>query len=40
MISVLYPQEKRSMIMGTWNISIPLGSAFGKVEKIKLEIEG
>lgn len=29
MISGLYPQEKRSMIMGIWNISIPLGSALG-----------
>ena len=29
MISGLYPQEKRSMIMGIWNISIPHGRALG-----------
>lgn len=29
MISGLYPQEKRSAIMGIWNASIPLGSAVG-----------
>jgi len=29
MISGLYPQEKRSQIMGIWNASIPLGSAVG-----------
>ena len=29
MISGLYPQEKRSGIMGIWNASIPLGSAVG-----------
>ncbi len=29
MIAGLYPQEKRSAIMGIWNASIPLGSAVG-----------
>jgi len=29
MISALYPQEKRSWMMGLWNASIPLGSAIG-----------
>jgi MFS family permease len=29
MMSALYPQEKRSMMMGLWNASIPLGSAIG-----------
>lgn len=29
MIAGLYPQEKRSQIMGIWNASIPLGSAVG-----------
>jgi MFS family permease len=29
MISAMYPQEKRSRMMGLWNASIPLGSAIG-----------
>jgi len=29
MISAMYPQEKRSWMMGLWNASIPLGSAIG-----------
>ncbi|HUW93323.1 MAG TPA: MFS transporter [Bacteroidales bacterium] len=29
MISGLYPQEKRSKMMGLWNASIPLGTAIG-----------
>lgn len=29
MISALFPQEKRAMVMGIWNSSIPLGSALG-----------
>jgi predicted MFS family arabinose efflux permease len=29
MISGLYPQEKRALMMGLWNASIPLGSALG-----------
>jgi MFS family permease len=29
MISAIYPQEKRSWMMGLWNASIPLGSAIG-----------
>jgi MFS family permease len=29
MIAALYPQEKRSWMMGLWNASIPLGSALG-----------
>ena len=29
MMSALYPQEKRSLMMGLWNASIPLGSAIG-----------
>jgi MFS family permease len=29
MIAGLYPQEKRSWMMGLWNASIPLGSALG-----------
>jgi MFS family permease len=29
MIAGLYPQEKRSWMMGIWNASIPLGSALG-----------
>jgi MFS family permease len=29
MISAIYPQEKRSSMMGLWNASIPLGSAIG-----------
>ncbi len=29
MLSGLYPQEKRSRMMGIWNASIPLGSAVG-----------
>ncbi|NVO21452.1 MAG: MFS transporter [Bacteroidetes bacterium] len=29
MISALYPQAKRSWMMGLWNASIPLGSAIG-----------
>ena len=29
MISAMYPQEKRSWMMGLWNASIPLGSAMG-----------
>ena len=29
MIAALYPQEKRSWMMGLWNASIPLGSAIG-----------
>jgi len=29
MMSALYPQEKRSWMMGLWNASIPLGSAIG-----------
>lgn len=29
MIAGLYPEEKRSRIMGLWNMSIPLGSAVG-----------
>lgn len=29
MLSGLYPQEKRSFMMGIWNASIPLGSAVG-----------
>ena len=31
MISALFPQKKRAMIMGIWNASIPLGSAIGIV---------
>jgi len=31
MISALFPQEKRALIMGFWNMSIPLGSALGMV---------
>lgn len=29
MISALFPEEKRSAVMGIWNASIPLGSAAG-----------
>jgi MFS family permease len=29
MISAMYPAEKRSRMMGLWNISIPLGAAIG-----------
>jgi len=29
MLSAMYPQEKRSRMMGLWNASIPLGSAIG-----------
>ena len=29
MIAGLYPEEKRSRMMGIWNMSIPLGSAVG-----------
>lgn len=29
MISAMYPEKKRSWIMGLWNASIPLGSAIG-----------
>ena len=29
MISAIYPQEKRSWMMGLWNAAIPLGSAIG-----------
>jgi MFS family permease len=29
MISALFPQKQRSMVMGLWNASIPLGSALG-----------
>ena len=29
MISAMYPQEKRSWMLGLWNASIPLGSAIG-----------
>ncbi len=29
LISAMYPQEKRSRMMGLWNASIPLGSAIG-----------
>jgi len=29
MMSALYPQEKRALMMGLWNASIPLGSAIG-----------
>ena len=29
MMSALYPVEKRAMMMGLWNASIPLGSAIG-----------
>jgi MFS family permease len=29
MMSALYPVEKRSLMMGLWNASIPLGSAIG-----------
>ncbi|MEW6264217.1 MAG: MFS transporter [Thermodesulfobacteriota bacterium] len=29
MISALFPQEKRSLMVGVWNASIPLGSALG-----------
>jgi MFS family permease len=29
MMSALYPEEKRSWMMGLWNASIPLGSAIG-----------
>ena len=29
MISALFPEKKRSMIVGIWNASIPLGSALG-----------
>jgi MFS family permease len=29
LISALYPQKKRSWMMGLWNASIPLGSAIG-----------
>ncbi len=29
MLAGLYPQEKRSMMMGIWNASIPLGGAIG-----------
>jgi MFS family permease len=29
MIAALYPQEKRSWMIGLWNASIPLGSAIG-----------
>ena len=29
MISGMYPQEKRSKMMGLWNASIPLGTAIG-----------
>jgi MFS family permease len=31
MISALFPEKKRAMIMGLWNSSIPLGSALGIV---------
>ncbi len=31
MISGLYPEEKRSSIMGLWNASIPLGNAVGMI---------
>ncbi len=29
MISALFPEKKRAMLVGLWNISIPLGSALG-----------
>ncbi len=29
MISALFPEKKRAMLVGIWNISIPLGSAMG-----------
>jgi MFS family permease len=29
LISAIYPQRKRSLMMGLWNASIPLGSAIG-----------
>ncbi len=29
MISALFPEKKRAMLVGLWNISIPLGSAIG-----------
>lgn len=29
MISALFPEKKRAMLVGLWNISIPLGSAMG-----------
>lgn len=29
MISALFPEKKRAMLVGIWNISIPLGSALG-----------
>ena len=29
MMSAIYPQEKRALMMGLWNASIPLGSAIG-----------
>lgn len=29
MISALFPEKKRAMVMGLWNSSIPLGSALG-----------
>lgn len=29
MMSAIYPQEKRSLMVGLWNASIPLGSAIG-----------
>ncbi len=29
MISALFPEKKRAMLVGIWNISIPLGSAIG-----------
>jgi len=29
MISALFPEKKRAMLVGIWNISIPLGSAVG-----------
>lgn len=31
MISALYPEKKRAMIVGLWNVSIPLGMAVGIV---------
>ncbi|MBM4333198.1 MAG: MFS transporter [Deltaproteobacteria bacterium] len=31
MISALYPEKKRAMIVGLWNVSIPLGMAAGIV---------
>jgi len=31
MISALYPEKKRSLLIGIWNSSIPIGMAFGLV---------